>query len=70
MKTCKDCRTKKSESDFTKGKAVCKKCRSKNQNEINKADRIQRKCGKYKNEREEFYKTIILTRKKSLPYSR
>ena len=28
MKTCKQCHTKKSEREFTKGKAVCKLCRA------------------------------------------
>ena len=50
MKACNQCHIKKSEVEFTKGKAVCKSCRA----AIIKAGRTQVKFAENEEQRAEF----------------
>ena len=43
MKHCRLCELLKDEESFTKGKAVCKSCRSKIQNDQNKRARAEKR---------------------------
>ena len=55
MKSCNLCQIKKSEVEFTKGKAVCKSCRA----AIIKAERTQAKFAENEEQRTEFYREAM-----------
>ena len=52
MQTCNKCHIKKSKVEFTKGKAVCKSCRT----AIIKAERSQAKFAENEEQRAEIYR--------------